>query len=757
MRLNTAVCFFFMLASIYFAACKKETTTEPAAPPTTPIVKILSPSASSILQDSVIVQIDATDDKGVVKVEIYIDNQVPSGGVLLFAPYFYSWNTSSYADSSTHTLFAKAYDGDGNVTSTPVLTLVLFRFAPTNLTASISADTLVTLSWKDNSRKESGFEVERRIGTGDFALVKTVGPDATTAGVVGAYRTTDTVSFRVRAFTLAEKSRYSNEAKAVVTFAAPSGLAATLAVDTVLTLRWTDNSTFETGFEVERSTDGNDFQLVDSVGANVTAKLIAGAYLTNTTYYFRVRAKSTKNTSAYSNTASAKLSFPAPSALAASFVADTKLTLQWADNSAFETGFLIERGMDAANFVVIDSVGANITTKAILGTYLANTAYYFRIRAKSTYNLSGYSGTTSTMVSFPAPSNLTVISITATSADMRWNDNTGFETAFVIEQSTDGTNFRAVDSVGANITMRTVAGSFLNNATYSFRVKAKTDFNVSPYSLIGVSSPYAWRTMVAGGTFLMGSNSPDDNLASPPHSVTLGTYYIDKTEVTYEKWKLVSDWGLAHGYTDLVAGAPGNSADARSPNLPVTFVSWYDIVKWCNARSEKDGLTPVYYTNHSLSSVYRTGQLDVTTDAVKWTENGYRLPTEAEWEFAAKGGVKSQGYTYSGSNTVDDVAWYNLNSGTYNNYKTKSVSSKAANELGIFDMSGNVWEWVWDWYGTYQPLAQTDPRGPASGTNRIIRGGSSGMDYIQCRVTYRYGNNVTTGRSTMEGFRCVQR
>jgi sulfatase modifying factor 1 len=253
---------------------------------------------------------------------------------------------------------------------------------------------------------------------------------------------------------------------------------------------------------------------------------------------------------------------------------------------------------------------------------------------------------------------------------------------------------------------------------------------------------------VAGGRFQMGSSDKTDNAASPPHSVTLGSFSIDRSEITYEKWTDVRNWGLTHGYTDLAAGRNGYSG---TTDHPVTEVSWYDVVKWCNARSEKDGLTPVYYTSNTLSTVYRTGELALDSDAVKWTANGYRLPTEAEWEFAARGGTGSKGSTYSGMNIIDSVAWYNMNSGS----NTHPVTKKRANELGLYDMSGNVFEWCWDLYGAYSSAEQTDPKGSKDGSYRMLRGGSfSSSDYYS-RVAYRFDNTPNLRNSTY-GFRCVQ-
>ena len=228
---------------------------------------------------------------------------------------------------------------------------------------------------------------------------------------------------------------------------------------------------------------------------------------------------------------------------------------------------------------------------------------------------------------------------------------------------------------------------------------------------------------VEGGTFWMGS-SDGFNDAKPVHEVTVSSFYMGKYEVTQEEYQAVMG---------------SNPSGFRGNNRPVENVSWYDAVEYCNRLSKKEGLTPCY-----------SGSGDNIT--CNWNANGYRLPTEAEWEYAARGGINKDDYIYSGSNHINEVAWYYKNSGEM----THDVGTKKANNLGIYDMSGNVEEWCWDWYDEdyYSKSPRNNPTGATSGGRRVFRGGGWLDNSGYCAVSYRdsYG---PYGRG-YHGFRVVR-
>jgi sulfatase modifying factor 1 len=236
---------------------------------------------------------------------------------------------------------------------------------------------------------------------------------------------------------------------------------------------------------------------------------------------------------------------------------------------------------------------------------------------------------------------------------------------------------------------------------------------------------------VKGGNFLMGSTTGEED-EQPVHEITVNTFFMGKYEVTFEQYDRFCE--------DTGRNKPDDKGRGRG-NRPVTNVNWYDAVAFCNWLSIRDGLTPCY----SGSDV------NIRCD---FTANGYRLPTEAEWEFAATGGIKSEGYVYSGSNSADSIAWYWDNSGGANH----PVGEKSPNELGLYDMSGNLWEWCWDWYNEnyYTVSPGLNPEGSDTGSYRVLRGGSWYESTSDLRCASR-SCNFPLFSSQYIGFRLVRK
>lgn len=286
-------------------------------------------------------------------------------------------------------------------------------------------------------------------------------------------------------------------------------------------------------------------------------------------------------------------------------------------------------------------------------------------------------------------------------------------------------------------------------------------FKVPMFYRVVMTEPPEGMVVVPGGTFEMGSNVPD--YADPDHLVTLSTFYLNRYETTYGLWYDVKSWAATNGYSFANAGVEGTdgvtgAVPTTASNHPVTKIDWCDAIVWCNAWSEKAGLTPVYTDGYSP---IRDSSDATTCNNARFstTANGYRLPTEAEWEYAARyqdGTTWTPGNHASGAvdyESYDAVAWHYDNAGA-----THQVGEKAPNQLVTYDMSGNVAEWCWDWwYATYSGDAATNPIGPASGSDRVYRGGSyfSDYGYLRCAVREHCSPSMNEGHFLF-GFRCAR-
>jgi formylglycine-generating enzyme required for sulfatase activity len=273
-------------------------------------------------------------------------------------------------------------------------------------------------------------------------------------------------------------------------------------------------------------------------------------------------------------------------------------------------------------------------------------------------------------------------------------------------------------------------------------------------------------SLIPSGSFTMG-DANDGASDAPFHTVNVSAFYMAQNLVTKAQWDTVRTWAISNGYSDLAAGA------GKASNHPVQTISWFQMVKWCNARSQQEGLTPVYFTDDAQTTLYKTGQVNVTNVQVNWSANGYRLPTEAEWEKAARGGLSGKRFPWGYTISQSQANYYSSSSlsydlsgsvGTYNYHPTYAtggqpytspVGSFAANGYGLYDMAGNVLQWCWDWYETSATGTQPDPRGAISGTGRVFRGGSWRNFADSCRVAIRSHSNPSS-KSNNLGFRVAR-
>jgi len=267
----------------------------------------------------------------------------------------------------------------------------------------------------------------------------------------------------------------------------------------------------------------------------------------------------------------------------------------------------------------------------------------------------------------------------------------------------------------------------------------------SPTHIRKVSADFV---LITGGTFIMGSHYSEpewrDN-ESPQHQVAVSSFYMCKHAVTQKEYQAIMRI---------------NPSDFKGDDLPVEQVSWYDAITYCNARSLAEGLKEAYTIDQDRTDPDNTGGTDLLKWVVIWDKSadGYRLPTEAEWEYACRAGTTTPFYT--GDNITTDDANYDGNLPYNGNDKglyretTVPAGSFMKNAFGLYDMHGNVYEWCWDWAGDYSGNAQIDPSGPISGSHRILRGGSWGSSALILRSAFRnYAN--PSHKTHYFGFRLV--
>lgn len=329
----------------------------------------------------------------------------------------------------------------------------------------------------------------------------------------------------------------------------------------------------------------------------------------------------------------------------------------------------------------------------------------------------------------------------------------------------------------AQPTWITLTNLVVTQSPYWFVDIAAPPAPVRFYRVLGAgtnATPPTDMVLIPAGAFIRGDTMGFDTYADgppgelPTNTITVSAFYMDKYEVTKALWDTVYTWATNHGYSFEW------SASGKAANHPAQSMMWYDAVKWCNARSEMELRTPAYYTNEAQTTVavYRSGEVNLGNTWVKWNA-GYRLPTEAEWEKAARGGASLHRFPWADTNVITHLRanyyskveyLYDVSStrGHHHDYDndpfpyTSPVGVFAANGYGLYDMAGNVSEWVWDRYSEsyYSSSPSTNPLGPTTGPNRVLRGGNWFGEAIECRVASR-NNNEPLGFQDLWGFRTV--
>ena len=328
------------------------------------------------------------------------------------------------------------------------------------------------------------------------------------------------------------------------------------------------------------------------------------------------------------------------------------------------------------------------------------------------------------------------------------NNGTADSEPSTVESVTKGTankTYSGIDGAKAYYTYTFVTYDELGNkgADYTYKVSVNTSINIIPEGFVEVT-----------GTTITGNEiwTPSSSVFVSGRSLTIPDLYVCDHEVTRGEFKALmgTDPSTASAYDKDGKELTGETV----LNNPVNYVNWYVAIAYCNKLSIKEGLDCAYtvsgitdWENLAYSSIPTSSNSTWNAATCDFEANGYRLPTEAEWEWLARGG---ENYTYAGSNTVGDVAWYN---GNTNATGTRDVKTKAANGYGLYDMSGNVWEWCWDWYGSIS--SSTGGSGASSGDYRVPRGGSWNSGDVGCGVTYRISYSPSD-RYKIYGFRLVR-
>ncbi len=631
--------------------------------------------------------------------------------------------------------------------------------SPTN--SSVGQQTSLTFSWESCTCAKS-YSVQISTSSAFTTVIPNQADLTASTTTVSGLSGSTTYYWQVNSANSAGSSAWSS----VWTFTTQSGLPSPVlgtpangstGLPTTVALGWGAVSGAST-YGIQVSTASNFSTTVSSqLGYAPTADTIGGL-ANGTTYYWEVNATDSAGTGGWSavwsfttvsnqSTSSPVQGSPANGAT----ILQTSVALGWGTvNGALSYGVQVSTVSTFAT-TVYSQLGLTPSTDTI-GGLVNGTTYYWEVNGTTAGGTSAWSGVWSFTVvinqtSPPAAPTTSVPSNGAinqpTSIILSWGSGSN-ATSYSIRVST-GAAFATTIVYQQGLTVPTIIINGLSDsATYYWQVTASNNVGSSSWSGVWSFSttviPLPPMVILVAATFQMGSSDAVyDSGAQPAHLVTLSSsYYMDQTEVTQASFQQFM------GFNPSGFG-PG-------PNLPVETVTWFDAVLYCNARSKAAGYDSVYsYTSKTTSGNSCTGLAGL---AIDYTQHGFRLPTEAEWEYACRGGTTTAYYWGNDSSlvTLSQYAWDTANSGG----TTQTVGTKLPNAFGLYDMSGNVWEWCNDWYGDYGPAQQIDPTGPASGSHRVLRAGSWWDNAKFERSAFRF-SDVPSLLYSNYGFRCVRR
>ena len=676
--------------------------------------------------------------------------------------------TTAWDNSDVHYWQVRAKDANGQygpwsaIHSLEVTWGAIDELSPA--AGSSTTDTTPALSWNAVSGA-AGYEVQIAGSEAGLASAQSVEVSAASYTPSTALTNNQTHYWRVRAKDGdGQHGAWSAVQNLTVNIGAVSGLSpadGATTTDTTPALSWNAVSG-AAGYEVQIADSEAGLASAQSVEVSGTSYTPTTALTNNTTHHWRVRAVDGDGQyGTWSAIQSLAVNIGAVSGLSPSdgiTTTDTTPALSWnaVEGAAGYEVQIADSEAGVANAQAVEAGGTSYTPTSALTN---NQTHYWRVRAKDGDGQYGtWSAVQSLAVNIGAVSGLSPSSTTDTTPALRWNAVPGAAGYEVQIADSEGgvANSVAIDVTDASYTPAT---ALTNLQTHYWRVRAKDgDGQYGTWSaehslnVVDDGSVY-----VEGGSFQMGSTAGYSD-EEPVHQVTVSTFYMSRYEVTHGQYLEflngagVSAAGRLNGNevidmddSDVAFSHDGTlfsfsgSGVADSIDCPVMEVTWYGAAEYANWLSAESGLTKVYTINGA----------SVTAN---WSANGYRLPTEAEWEYAARGGNASKGYFYAGSDNAGEVGWYSSNSGR----STHPVGGKAPNELGLYDMSGNVYEWCWDWKGSYSSGSQSNPRGPASGSGRGRRGGS----WVNSARNLRSASRSSFGPGDSDnglGFRLVRR